>query len=93
MTLELYGYARSSAAFRLRIGLNLTGMEYERVIIDLRTGAQQAPDYLALNPQGLVPVLRDGDEVLSQSLAILEYLEEIQPEPAFLPAAPLARAL
>jgi maleylacetoacetate isomerase len=92
MTLALYGYARSSAAFRLRIGLNLKGLGHDTVVIDLRSGAQKAPDYLALNPQGLVPLLRDGDEVLSQSLAILEYLEEIQPEPPFLPSAPVDRA-
>jgi maleylacetoacetate isomerase len=92
MTLELYGYARSSAAFRLRIGLNLKRIDYDPVIIDLRSGAQRSPDYLALNPQGLVPALRVGEEVLSQSLAILEYLEEIQPEPPLLPADPVARA-
>lgn len=90
--IKLYGYARSSAAFRVRIALNLKQLAYEHESLDLRAGAQRAPGYLAINPQGLVPTLIDGEVVLSQSLAILEYLEERYPQPAILPADPVERA-
>lgn len=92
--MKLYGYFRSSAAYRVRIGLNLKGVEYESVPVDLRApaNAQHSPEFLALNPQGLVPVLLDGGRALTQSLAILEYLEEIRPQPPLLPAAAAERA-
>lgn len=91
---KLYGYFRSSAAFRARIALNLKGLEYEQAIIHLvkNGGEQFAPEYRALNPQALVPVLQDGDLTLTQSLAIIEYLDEVYPEPALLPATAAQRA-
>ncbi len=82
---RLYGYWRSSASYRVRIALNLKGLDYEYVAIDLRSGQHRAPDYLRRNPQGLVPYLEDDGRGLSQSLAILEYLEEAYPEPPLLP--------
>ena len=69
--MRLYDYWRSSAAYRVRIALEFKGLEYEQVAVDLRAGAQRAPEFLALNPQGLVPVLEDGGAVLTQSLPIL----------------------
>jgi maleylacetoacetate isomerase len=92
--MKLYTYFRSSAAFRVRIALNLKGLAYEAVRVDLRAGESQQskPAYLALNPQGLVPALEDNGTTLSQSLAIVEYLEETHPEPPLLPRAPLERA-
>ncbi len=82
----LHGYWRSSAAYRVRIALGLKGLSYDQTGHDLRTGAQRSPDYLALNPQGLVPALEVEGDVLIQSSAILEWLEETHPEPALLPA-------
>jgi maleylacetoacetate isomerase len=92
--MKLYGYFRSSAAYRARIALNYKGVAYESVAVDLRApvSAQRAPEFLALNPEGLVPVLIDGDTVVRQSLAIIEYLEETQPAPPLLPRAAAARA-
>ncbi len=90
--MKLYGYFRSSAAFRVRIALNLKGLAYEQASIHLRKNDQRAPDYLKLNPQGLVPALVDDGLVLAQSLAIVEYLEETHPEPPLLPRDPGARA-
>ncbi len=90
--MKLYTYFRSSAAYRVRIALNLKGIEYESVPVDLRPGAHRRPDYLARNPQGLIPALEDGGAFLSQSLAIIEYLEEIHPRPPLLPRTPLERA-
>jgi len=90
--LTLYGYWRSSAAYRVRIALNLKGLDYEYVAVDLLAGAERQPDYLRRNPQGLVPTLIDGTHTLTQSLAICEYLEERHPTPALLPSTPAARA-
>ena len=91
--MKLIGYFRSSAAFRVRIGLNLKGIAVEHAARHLRKGEQAAPDYVAINPQKLVPTLvLDSGEVLTQSLAILEYLEETHPEPPLLPKDPVDRA-
>src|SRR5262245_55269780 len=94
LTMKLYTYFRSSAAFRVRIALNLKGLEYQAISTDLRAqaGEHRRPDYLALNPQGLVPALEDEGRVLGQSIAIIEYLEEKFPAPPLLPKAPLDRA-
>jgi len=89
---KLHGYFRSSAAFRVRIALNLKGLAYENIFHHLVKGEQKATDYLSLNPQGLVPALEVEGDVLTQSLAICEYLDERYPDPPFLPADPLARA-
>jgi maleylacetoacetate isomerase len=90
--MKLYGYFRSSAAFRVRIALNLKGLAYDQVSLHLRRGDQRAPDYLAKNPQGLVPALEDDGELLTQSLAIIEYLDETHPKPPLLPGHPADRA-
>ena len=92
--MKLYSYFRSSAAYRVRIALNLKGLAYEYAPIHLlRDGGQQLkPEYRELNPDGIVPTFIDGDDVLTQSLAIIEYLEETHPEPALLPGSPLDRA-
>jgi maleylpyruvate isomerase len=92
--MKLYSYFRSSAAYRVRIALNLKGLDYDYVPIHLlRDGGEQLkPAYRAVNPDGIVPALVDGDDVLTQSLAIIEYLEETHPEPALLPKSPLDRA-
>ncbi|MGC1546942.1 MAG: maleylacetoacetate isomerase [Rhodanobacter sp.] len=92
--LVLYGYWRSSAAYRVRIALNLKGLSYEsRPVHLVRDGGEQhAPGYAGMNPQELVPSLLDGDRVLTQSLAIMEYLDETHPQPALLPTDALARA-
>ena len=89
----LHSFWRSSAAYRVRIALGLKGLHADYAAHHLRHGEQFAPDYLALNPQGLVPVLvTDGGAVLTQSLAIIEWLEETHPHPALLPTDPLSRA-
>lgn len=90
--MKLYTYFRSSAAYRVRIALNLKGIGYESVPVDLRPAAHRLPDYLILNPQGLIPALEDGGTVISQSLAVIEYLEETRSHPPLLPRAPLDRA-
>jgi len=90
--MKLYGFSRSSAAFRIRIALNLKGIAWEHINISLPDGDQFGSDYTSVNPQGRVPTLIDGDNKLIQSMAILEYLDETHPEPAFLPAEPVARA-
>ena len=88
----LYDYFRSSAAYRVRIALNLKGLGTERRFVHLRRGEQRDPAYLELNPQGLVPMLSVGSRRLTQSLAIIEYLEEKHPAPALLPLTPEDRA-
>lgn len=93
MTLRLHGYWRSGAAYRVRIALALKGVAYDQVAHDLRTGAQAAPDFAALNPQKLVPALETDDHILTQSPAILEWLEEAHPAPALLPGDPIGRAI
>jgi len=92
--MKLYSYFRSSAAYRVRIALHIKGLPFETVAVHLRKGAgQQFEDaYRALNPMALVPTLVDGDLVVSQSMAILEYLEEAYPDPALLPSGAPARA-
>jgi maleylacetoacetate isomerase len=92
--MRLYDFFRSSAAYRVRIALNLKGVAPdERTFVHLRMGNQRAQDYLALNPQGLVPALAlDDGHVLTQSLAIIEYLEETVPQPPLLPRDPVDRA-
>lgn len=92
--LKLYTYFRSSAAYRVRLGLNLKGLDYEAVPVHLVRGGGEhlSDDYRALNAGALVPTLVDGDAALGQSLAILEYLEETHPEKPLLPADPLGRA-
>lgn len=92
--MKLYTYYRSSAAYRVRIALNLKGLDYEPVPKHfLRDGGEhRKPDFLELNPQGLIPVLEDGGVVISQSLAIIEYLEETRPGIPLLPVAPADRA-
>ena len=89
---RLHDYFRSSASYRIRIALNLKGIAYERVAHDLPTGGQRAVDYLALNPQGLVPALEMDGLVLTQSLAIIDYLDARVPEPRFVPQDPAARS-
>ncbi len=89
----LYSYWRSSAAYRLRIALNLKALDYETVSVSLIDGEHQQPDYLAINPQGLVPFLIDGDVSIGQSMAILEYLDERYTQVPLLPANAQARAL
>ncbi len=92
--MKLYNYFRSSASYRVRIALNLKGLDYEYLSIHLTRGGgeQFAPGFQALNPQALVPALQDGAHTLTQSLAIIEYLEETRPQPRLLPADPVARA-
>jgi len=92
--LKLYSFWRSSASYRVRIALNLKGLKYEYVPVHLTRdgGEQNAAAYRALNPQGRVPLLVDGDFRIAQSLAILDYLEALQPGPALLPAEPQLRA-
>jgi maleylacetoacetate isomerase len=90
--MKLYGYFRSSAAFRVRIALNLKGLAYAQVPVHLRKNEQQRPDFLALQPQGLVPVLEDDGTIFIQSLAIIEYLDETHRDPPLLPADPAGRA-
>ena len=91
--MRLHGYFRSSAAWRVRIALNLKGLAVEHLFHHLRRGEQRAPDYLCLNPQGLLPSLEaDDGTVLTQSMAICEWLDETHPEPPLLPGTPVDRA-
>ena len=91
--MKLHGYFRSSASYRVRIALNLKGLSADHLPHHLRKGEQCAPAYLAINPQGLVPTLEDdAGAVLTQSLAIIEWLDETHPEPPLLPTDLLQRA-
>ena len=90
--MELYSYFRSSASFRVRIALGLKGLPYDTMSVHLQKNEQLAADYAAKVPARLVPVLHDGDAWLSQSLAIIEYLDETHPTPPLLPATPIERA-
>ncbi len=91
--MTLLGYWRSTAAWRVRLALALKGVTVDQQPVNLIDGAQRSADHLARNPQGLVPVLIDGDAVLTQSLAIIEYLDEQYPSPPLLPADAVGRAL
>ncbi|MDP3802748.1 maleylacetoacetate isomerase [Brevundimonas sp.] len=88
----LHGYWRSGAAWRTRIALELKGLAYGQQSVDLRAGAQKSAAFVALNPQGMVPALEVDGAVLTQSPAILEWLEEVHPQPALLPADAVDRA-
>ena len=90
--MQLYSFFRSGTSHRLRIALNLKGLATEYVAVDLRTEAHQSADYKALNPQGLVPTLVKDGKVMTQSPAIIEWLEETHPTPALLPTSPDDRA-
>ena len=92
--MKLYGFWRSLASYRVRVALAMKGMHAEEISIDLLKGKQNTDEYLGVNPQGVVPalVLDDGGPPLFQSLAILEYLEEVRPEPSLLPKDPRGRA-
>src|SRR6476646_1392322 len=91
--MKLHGYFRSSAAYRVRIALNLKGLSADHLPHHLRKGEQRDPAYLAINPQGLVPTLQDdAGATITQSLAITEWLDEIYPEPPPWPNGPLRRA-
>jgi maleylacetoacetate isomerase len=91
--MKLYTFFRSSASYRVRIALNLKGLNYEQIPIHLRRGEQLAPAYKAINPQALVPTLDDNGPLLTQSLAIIEYLEERYPQTPLLPPDLADRAM
>jgi maleylacetoacetate isomerase/maleylpyruvate isomerase len=93
--MKLYTFFRSSASYRVRIALNLKGLSYEQAAIHLRRGGgeQLMPGYTKINPQALVPALEDNGRILTQSLAIIEYLDEKYPEPPLLPQGPADKAL
>lgn len=90
--MKLYTYFRASSPFRVRMALNLKGIEYEPEFVHLVKAEQKSPEYLKHNPQGLVPTLVDGDDSIIESTAIIEYLEEKYPEPSLLPGTALDRA-
>lgn len=92
MMVILHDYWRSTASYRVRIALEVKGIRYDRSPVNLLTGEQRLPEHLALNPQGLVPVLEIDGKQLTQSLAIIEYLDETHPEPALLSKDPGGRA-
>ena len=90
--MELYNYFRSSASYRVRIALALKGLEYDYKPVHLAKNEQLNESYAAVSASRLVPLLRDGDHMLTQSLAIMEYLDETHPEPPLLPADAARRA-
>jgi maleylpyruvate isomerase len=90
--MKLYGFWRSSAAYRVRIAVNLKGIDVEHQYVNLLDGDHQADAYGAVNPQRIVPTLVDGDNTISQSQAIIEYLEETRPQPSLLPKDAVGRA-
>lgn len=90
--MKLYTYFRSSSSFRVRIALNLKGLEYEPAFIHLVKAEQKSANYKNLNPLGLIPALEVNDNVLAQSTAIIEYLDETHPTPPLLPSDPIERA-
>jgi maleylacetoacetate isomerase len=89
--MKLYGYFRSSASYRVRIALNMKGLEYEQASIHLTKGKQYEPEFSAISPQSLVPVLEHEGRLLTQSLAIVQFLDERYPEPPLMPADPYER--
>jgi maleylacetoacetate isomerase len=90
--MRLFTFWRSSAAYRARIALNIKGLAYEQVPTRFARNEHRTAEYLRLNPQGLIPALEVDGEVIAQSLALIEYLDEVHPEPPLLPRDPLARA-
>lgn len=90
--MRLYSFFRSSAAFRVRIALNLKGVDYETVSVDLTTGKHREAEFLAVNPQATIPTLDDDGTILWQSLAIIEYLDARYPTPRLIPQEPVTRA-
>ena len=90
--IRLYDYHRSSAAYRVRIALNLKGLAYERIPVNLLEGEQRTEEYRSRNPQAFVPTLEAGGHRLTQSLAIIDYLEFVAPQPPLLPPDPVDRA-
>ncbi|PCI47489.1 MAG: maleylacetoacetate isomerase [Alphaproteobacteria bacterium] len=90
--MELYGYFRSSTAYRVRIALNMKGLDCTHIPLSILAGEHKAQEYLRKNPQGFVPYMTDGDVAMGQSMAMLEYLEESYPEPALLPKDAAGRA-
>ena len=90
--MKLYTFFRSSAAYRMRIALNLKGIDYDAEFVSLPKGEHRTDAFLKVNPQGLVPVLIDGETALVQSMATIEYLDETHPEPPLMPSSPSDRA-
>ena len=90
--MQLYNYFRSSASYRVRIALALKGLDYDYMPVHLLKNEQLGPAYAQISPAGLVPVLQDGDRLLTQSIAIIEYLDETHPEPSLLPGDAFMRA-
>ena len=90
-TLKLHGFFNSSASYRVRIALGLKGLAWEHIGVNIRTGVQNAAEYKALNPAGLVPTLQHGSQHITQSLAIIDHLDRLQPEPRLIPVEGPAR--
>ncbi len=90
--MQLYNYFRSSASYRVRIALALKGLDYDYEAVHLAKGQQMQESYAAVSASRLVPLLKDGEQTLTQSLAIIEYLDELHPQPPLLPATPIERA-